>query len=501
MKATDEAKALMDLADLNLLGLQSSAELQIQLATALEQWKASLAANSPLHAQLEGLNLFSSAKQGSNKRDIWRATDTQRSYSSGDGNDVLFAARTTGSSLNAGNGNDLLVGGTGNDTLIGGEGSDTLIGGEGNDTLYGEAGSDSLLGGEGNDTLWGGAGNDTLVGGAGNDILSGNDGSDTYVFGKGFGQDQISNYDTSKGRVDTIHFTDGWKLQDFIFTRYNNDLIIQSKTSTDRVTVQAYFSHDASSDYRLDAIAFDDGTRLDIEAVKALVQQGTEGNDTLYGYAAIDDMLNGGKGNDRIIGDGGNDLLDGGEGNDNLSGGTGNDTLIGGLGNDILNGNANNDMLLGDEGNDMLYGDDGNDTLDGGAGNDYLDGGAGNDTYIFGKNFGQDSISEYDNATGNLDIARFTEVNANQLWFRRSGGNLEVSVIGTADKVTINNWYSGTAYRVEQFESADGKVLTQTHVDALVAAMAAFAPPAAGQSALPQDYQSALQPVLAASWK
>lgn len=135
------------------------------------------------------------------------------------------------------------------------------------------------------------------------------------------------------------------------------------------------------------------------------------------------------------------------------------------------------------------------------AGNDYLTGGAGNNTYVFGKNFDQDVVSEYDNAAGNLDIARFTEVDANQLWFRRSGSNLEVSVIGTVDKVTINNWYSGTAYRVEQFESADGKVLTQAHVDALVAAMAAFAPPAAGQSVLPQDYQSALQPVLAASWK
>lgn len=462
VKATDEAKALMDLADLNLLGLQSSAELQIQLATALEQWKAGLAANSPLHAQLEGLNLFSSAKQGSNKRDIWRATDTQRSYSSGDGNDVLFAARTTGSSLNAGNGNDVLDGGDGNDRLHGDNGNDSLMGGVGDDYLYGGDGSDYLLGGEGNDYLYadgeygGGDGNDTLDGGAGNDVMAGGFGSETYLFGRGDGKDTIVNYqdswngraDPTVGKKDVLQFKEGVAASDVIATRNRADLVLQIKGTTDQVTVQNYFENDGFSTrgYALDLIRFADGTSWSLEQVKQMVQQGTEGNDMLYAYS------------------------------------TGS----------ALNGQA---------GNDSLYGAAGSDTLLGGAGNDYLSGCAGNDTYVFGKNFGQDSISEYDNTAGNLDIARFTEVNANQLWFRRSGDNLEVSVIGTADKVTINNWYSGTAYRVEQFESADGKVLTQAHVDALVAAMAAFAPPAAGQSALPQDYQSALQPVLATSWK
>jgi hypothetical protein len=31
--------------------------------------------------------------------------------------------------------------------------------------------------------------------------------------------------------------------------------------------------------------------------------------------------------------------------------------------------------------------------------------------------------------------------------------------------------------------------------------MAAFAPPAAGQTTLPDDYRTALQPVIAANWK
>ncbi|GHU17827.1 hypothetical protein FACS189475_02290 [Betaproteobacteria bacterium] len=47
----------------------------------------------------------------------------------------------------------------------------------------------------------------------------------------------------------------------------------------------------------------------------------------------------------------------------------------------------------------------------------------------------------------------------------------------------------------------DCQVLLQTQVEVLVQAMAAFAPPAAGQTTLPQDVQDALAPVIAANWQ
>ena len=43
-------------------------------------------------------------------------------------------------------------------------------------------------------------------------------------------------------------------------------------------------------------------------------------------------------------------------------------------------------------------------------------------------------------------------------------------------------------------------MLLSSQVDALVSAMAAFAPPPAGQMTLAANYQTALSPVLAASW-
>ncbi|HFC7817673.1 TPA: hypothetical protein ACFOZK_002215, partial [Neisseria meningitidis] len=60
-----------------------------------------------------------------------------------------------------------------------------------------------------NVSLYGNDGNDTLIGGVGNDYLEGGSGSDTYVFGKGFGQDAVYNYDYATGRKDIIRFTDG----------------------------------------------------------------------------------------------------------------------------------------------------------------------------------------------------------------------------------------------------------------------------------------------------
>jgi hypothetical protein len=90
---------------------------------------------------------------------------------------------------------------------------------------------------------------------------------------------------------------------------------------------------------------------------------------------------------------------------------------------------------------------------------------------------------------------------ADQLWFRRLGANLEISVIGSSDKTTINNWYSGSAYHVEQFTTSNGLTLLDSQVENLVSAMAAFAPPAAGQTTLPTDYQASLAPVIAANWQ
>ena len=266
-----------------------------------------------------------------------------------------------------------------------------------------------------------------------------------------------------------------------------------------------------------------------------------------------DDMLKGTEFADLVEGLAGNDTLDGGAGNDSLVGGTGDDTYvadsaldvvtekadqgtdtvrssvswtlgantenlvliaadaISGSGNALANalrGNDTANTLNGLAGNDTLYGGNGADTLIGGAGDDLYIGGWGadrltdtaatsNDFYAWGRGEGADTLSD----AGGIDrLDVLPGVAEDQLWLRRVGANLELSVIGTSDSLTITGWYTSQAKQIESFHLSDGQALQAGRVQQLVDAMAAFAPPGAGQTSLPQAYQTALQPVIAPNW-
>lgn len=159
-------------------------------------------------------------------------------------------------------------------------------------------------------------------------------------------------------------------------------------------------------------------------------------------------------------------------------------------------------MLIGNAAANSLTGAAGDDRLDGQGGADTLTGGTGNDTYVLGRGYGADTAVENDATAGNTDVAQFLGgIDTDQLWFRKVSNNLEVSIIGTSDKLTVKDWYLGNAYHVEQFKTADGHMLLDSQVQNLVSAMAAFAPPAAGQITLPENYQADLSPVIAANWQ
>ena len=178
-----------------------------------------------------------------------------------------------------------------------------------------------------------------------------------------------------------------------------------------------------------------------------------------------------------------------------------NDTLFGYAGAYRLEGGGGNDTLTGGAGNDQLMGMGGNDRLDGGAGDDTLSGGEGNDLYRVGRGTGLDVVWDYDETAGNQDVVEFgADIAIDQLWFTRLDGFLEVSVIGTWDRVYVMDWDAGPASQVEQFRTADGHVLQSTQVEGLISAMAAFNPPSGGTTTLSQAYQDALLPVITAAW-
>ena len=78
------------------------------------------------------------------------------------------------------------------------------------------------------------------------------------------------------------------------------------------------------------------------------------------------------------------------------------DTAVGGLN---LSGGNGKDTLTGGAGNDTLDGGNGVDTLNGGAGNDVLTGGNGNDTFVFGENFGNDTITDFNPGNDSIDLS------------------------------------------------------------------------------------------------
>ena len=341
--------------------------------------------------------------------------------------------------------------------------------------IYGTWWCDRLMGTSGNDTIYGLFGNDLLSGGVGADTMIGGWGDDTYI-------------------VDNV-----------------NDVVTED-SCWDYDTVQA------SVNYTLGAHV----ERLVLTGTAAINGTGNSLDNTLIGNNAAN-TLDGAQGADLMLGGGGNDtyLVDSAcdvvvedacdDGVDTVNSSVSytlgwNVENLALVGTAAINGAGNtlNNVLTGNSAANNLSGGAGNDTLSGRGGVDTLTGGLGNDTYLFGRGYRADTIVEYDATKGNVDVAKFQSgVSVDQLWFKKVLGtnNLEVSVIGTADKLTIKDWYASSASHVEQFKTSDGKTLLDSNVQNLVNAMASFAPPAAGQTSLSSNYHAALDSVIAANWQ
>jgi VCBS repeat-containing protein len=158
-------------------------------------------------------------------------------------------------------GDDIVTGLGGNDVLSLAGGDDEGRGAEGNDSLLGGAGNDTLLGEAGNDTLAGEGGADLLVGGAGTDLLLGGDGDDTYFFAAGDGQDTAR--DTAGD--DIVALAPTLTLDAIVFSRAGDDLVIAVRGSTDRLTVEDWFTPGGT----FSNVVLGDGTWLDHAGVEA----------------------------------------------------------------------------------------------------------------------------------------------------------------------------------------------------------------------------------------
>jgi len=174
-----------------------------------------------------------------------------------------------------------------------------------------------LTGTEGSDYLYGFKSGDRLDGGAGDDVLEGLDGSDTYVFGFGYGHDQIIETvtDANLPDDDTIEFGPGVTWDSLTFSRLGTDLTIALPGAQDTLFIAGALGTASPTSYYtwtdIEQFKFDDGTvktKSDL-FLRLLDIVATDGDDIIYDFY-------------------GHDTISGGQGNDVLKGSRGSDTYI-----------------------------------------------------------------------------------------------------------------------------------------------------------------------------
>jgi len=336
---------------------------------------------------------------------------------------------------------------------ISGSESFTYIGTDGVNSFDGIAKVNYLFGQDGNDDLSGKNGNDILYGGKGDDNLYGGYGNDTYIIEAGHGNDTIKDING----VNLVWFADCFTEEDYSPSiDANFSLILIHKETGDSVSIFGYFknplaykiSFDGKEPSFCNKSNYDniDGTNEDdyLEA--------SDGYNIFHGYDG-DDMINGGISIDFIYG---------GEGNDVLNGHNGLNIIYGENGNDIINDGDDGSYLSGGNNDDTIYGGGGADVLDGGAGNDYLQGDHGNDTFIYGKKYDRDVIT---NSTDNNTIIIKGYKSSNMELWKNDNNNLLIHFGDqySNDWLTIERFFDYNSNRDFKFvfESENSKTYGQ----------------------------------------
>ncbi|WP_274377626.1 calcium-binding protein, partial [Marinagarivorans algicola] len=279
----------------------------------------------------------------------------------------------------------------------------------------------SLTGGLIAEILSGLQGSDTLDGGAGDDVLAGGAGDDTYIWGEGYGHDQIDNFDTQG--FDKLEFDASISEAGLVWDNRDYDLVFTWLATGETLTIVNWFKGEA---YNLSEIyVSSESSELDISLLEMSITTLTDDADI--------GQLDGSLLNEIFLGLAGDDVLQGFEGDDELHGGDGNDTLDAGEGNDLLWGDADNDDLYG---------------------------GPGNDAYHWGAEAGNDTIYDHNtvdaqNASHVDTLVLLEGTSPDDLAWVREGVDL-VATHALGNTLVINDWFVAPEYRLTSFTDNEG---------------------------------------------
>jgi Ca2+-binding RTX toxin-like protein len=136
----------------------------------------------------------------------------------------------------------------------------------------------------------------------GDDTFIGGHAADQYAFTTGYDFDDIQEQVDVAGVLDKITFGAAVKLEDLIFRRNGDNLLIDLGGGVDVLTVI-----NGTTTTRIERYAFADGRSLTIDDVLSKLLIGTSGDDQLIGFDGRNDILDGGQGSDALIGKTGDD--------------------------------------------------------------------------------------------------------------------------------------------------------------------------------------------------
>jgi Ca2+-binding RTX toxin-like protein len=374
-------------------------------------------------------------------------------------------------------------------------------------TVLGSVTPLEILGDANDNILEGDIFGDILDGNFGNDILIGNSGDDTYIFGAGYGEDIIIDFDNLNNNIDTIQMKD-INSTDVSIIRNGYDLEIIS--NSDKLIVKNYFD---GLKYKVERIEFYDQVVWNREIINNLINQDISSyninieSDSLFSVefsigelqikvdyetdnndisSLITITYSNRKEYDAFISSEEYAILRNQalelcssfvesnmplenwmttlENNfDNLEELVAQTMVYSDINFDYVLYNSN---LTGTDGADSLRGTNESDVLDGGLGNDQLEGGLGNDIYIFGKGYGEDIIIENDNIAGNVDIIEMKDISSSEIVLVKDGLNLDL--ICGSDKLIIKNYFSDESNKIEKIIFSDNVTFTDENIESLI---------------------------------
>ena len=264
-------------------------------------------------------------------------------------------------------------------------------GGNGDDTL-----AEGAMGGQ----LWGGLG--------GNDRMAGSSGSTAYWWGRGNGQDVISQAAVNSG--DALYLYNVAR-NGYSGERQGDDYVIKTGDGS-TLTVQGWYS--AKPEERIqgwvfgsEVVAWNDGQAATVEL-----------SDPCYALNEVHQVT---------AADGGAMTFRGSSGSDVLTAGSGGSKMWGGAGSDVMTG------------------------------------GSGTDEYWWGQTDGQDVING--RSDNSQDSIMLYNMSLSSVHSQLSGNDLVISLDGSSDTLTIKDWAKGGGYQLNSFNiggkmyqlAADGK--------------------------------------------